>query len=215
MRPDTKEALRYFSLHNHGTSFEILPGSGSVLFSAPHAVLQTRNGQIKSAERYTGLLCRLLNHRHGFPCIYKSRHLNDDANHDARSPYREALCTYAQEHRIRYVLDLHQLAPHRPIALFIGTGHGQNLNGALHLPLLARRAFEEASLLPITTDDPFAALREYTVSATAAAHGLAALQLEINTRLLMETTPDERFEDVLSALCHLAQSLNEQEDVTA
>lgn len=213
MQSDTAQALRYFSVHNHQASYEILPGAGQVLFSAPHAVLQTRNGQIKSAERYTGMLCRLLHQRYGLPCIYKSRHLDDDANHDVKSLYRDALCSFAAQNRIRYVLDLHQLAPSRPMALCIGTGHGQNLGSALHLPGLVRHIFEQAGLTPVTMDDPFAASKAYTVSATAAAHGFAALQLEINTRLVLENTPDERFEDVLAALYLIAQTLNEYKEV--
>lgn len=213
MQPDTIQALRYFSVHNHQASYEILPGEGMVLFSAPHAVLQTRNGQIKSAERYTGMLCRLLHQRYGLPCIYKSRHLNDDANHDEQSSYRDALCAFAAQNRIRYVLDLHQLAPSRPMALCIGTGYGQNLGSALHLPGLVRHVFEQAGLTPVTVDDPFAASKAHTVSATAASHGFSALQLEINTRLVLENTPDERFEDVLDALYLIAQTLNQKKEV--
>lgn len=210
MQPDTREALRYFSVHNHEASFEILPGQGTVLFSAPHAVLQTRNGQIKSAERYTGMLCRLLHQRYGFPCIYKSRHLNDDANFDAHSPYRIALCELAVQQGYRLVLDLHQLAPHRPMALCIGTGRGKNLGSLLHAPEVVRHHFERHGLAPVMLDEPFAAAKPCTVSATAAAHGIAALQLELNTRLLLENTPDERFEDVLAALAEAAQQLNEE-----
>lgn len=204
MEKDVLAALRYFSLHNHPSSFEFLPGKGSVLFSAPHAVLQTRNGQIKQAERYTGMLCRLLNSRYGFPCIYKSRHMQDDANHDLQSPYRDAVCRLIREEGFRCVLDLHQLSPTRPMALCIGTGHGQNLGHFPHAPDRVRSAFEKRLLTPVTLDDPFAAANPCTVSANAAAQGATALQLEINTALVMETSPDQRFEEVLEALAETA-----------
>lgn len=207
MQQDVRDALRYFSVHDHPDSFEYLSGKGSVLFSAPHAVLQTRNGQIKQAERYTGMLCRLLNQRYGFPCIYKSRHMKDDANHDVQSPYRDEIARLIREEGIRCVLDLHQLSPVRPMALCIGTGYGKHLAGLMDAPEVIRRIFLSHALSPVTTDDPFAASAPHTVSASAASHGVTALQLEINTALLMENTQTERFEIVLSALKEAAEQL--------
>lgn len=207
MKADVRDALRYFSVHNHPDSFEVLPGKGRVLFSAPHTVLQTRNGCIKQAERYTGMLCRLLNQRYGLPCIYKSRHMKDDANHDAQSPYRDEISRLIREQDFHYVLDLHQLSPARPMALCIGTGNGQHLNISKDAPKLIRCIFESHGLTPVTLDDPFSASSSYTVSASAAARGAVAMQLEINTSLLMENTPTERFESVLTALAQAAQEL--------
>jgi len=207
METDVREALCYFSVHNHPDSFEYLPGKGSVLFSAPHAVLQTRNGHIKQAERYTGMLCRLLNLRYGLPCIYKSRHMADDANHDAVSPYRDEVCRLIRQEGFSYVLDLHQLSPARPMALCIGTGRGKHIASAPDAADLIRRIFKRQGIGPVTMDDPFSASAPYTVSASAAACGAAALQLEINTSLLLENTPAERFESVLTALAQAAQEL--------
>lgn len=36
------QALAYFTDEEHLTSYELLPGAGNVMLSAPHAVLQTR-----------------------------------------------------------------------------------------------------------------------------------------------------------------------------
>ncbi len=200
MRQDTLEALRYFSDSGHEESFVLLPGRGTVMLSAPHAVVQTRNGGLKQAERYTGMLCLLLNRRYGVPCIYKAHHMRDDANHDAQSPYRDALCEQIQHSGARCVLDLHQLAPRRPMALCIGTGHGRNLCGLTAAPEQIRQIFERHALTPVTVDDPFSASAPYTVSATVARLGVPALQLELNTRFLLEGYPDEQFENVLAAL---------------
>ena len=92
MDGEALEALRYFSDATHPQSFVTLAGRGPVLVSAPHAVLQTRSGRLKAAERYTGMLCLMLNRRHDVPGIYKSRHLMDDAKHDPSSPYRDEVC---------------------------------------------------------------------------------------------------------------------------
>ncbi|MEG2481357.1 MAG: N-formylglutamate amidohydrolase [Clostridia bacterium] len=205
-----KQALAYFTSASHPHSFEWLTGTGQVLVSAPHAVLQTRDGHVKQAERYTGMLCRMLSPRVGCPCLYKTRHLMDDANRDALSDYRDALCAYVHTHAIRYVLDLHQLSDTRPMALCIGTGHGQNLCGDSRACSLVQAAFEKRSLTPVTLNDPFSAGRPHTVCATVAAScGIPALQLELNTGLMMESNANFRFFDVLDALCELITSLNQ------
>ena len=207
MDGEALEALRYFSDETHPQSFVTLAGRGPVLLSAPHAVLQTRSGRLKAAERYTGMLCLLLNRRYDVPCLYKSRHLTDDANHDPTSPYRDEVCRLIREDGVRCVLDLHQLRPDRPMALCIGTGWGRHLRGLSVAPVLVRKAFACRGLLPVTLDDPFSAAADHTVSATAARTGAAAMQLEINSALLMEDSPQERFEDVLAALAEAVEGL--------
>ena len=199
MDGEALEALRYFSDETHPQSFVTLAGRGPVLLSAPHAVLQTRSGRLKAAERYTGMLCLLLNRRYDVPCIYKSRHLMDDANHDPASPYRDEVCRLIREEGVRFVLDLHQLRPDRAMALCIGTGWGRHLHAFSNAPDVVRGAFARRGFLPVTLDDPFSA---------AARAGAGAMQLEINSALLMEDSPGERFGDVLAALAEAVDGLS-------
>ena len=206
-----EEALAFFTQPNHLASYEILEGRGKVMLSAPHAVLQTRHGALKQAERYTGALCRLLHAREGWPCIYKARHLGDDANHDAQSPYRDALCDYIREKGVACVLDLHQLAPERPMDLCLCTGRGQNLAGWGELPLLLRDCFARHGFGPITLDDPFDAKSAHTVSATVARRcGIPSVQVELNSRLCLEDPPGERFFSLAEALREAVLTLNAQ-----
>ena len=200
-----EQALDFFSREGHPHSFVLEPNDGAVLFSAPHAVLQTRNAKIKYAERFTGMLCLLLSKLYLFPVMYKTRHLQDDANHDVSSPYRDALCAYVREHNIKYVFDLHQLSPDRPIDLCICTGRGQNLSGDNNVVSMVRECFAKHGIQNITIDDPFDAASPHTVSATVARHcRVPAIQLELNTRLLMAEYPEYCFDSVLHALADLA-----------
>ena len=196
--------LAFFSTEAHERSFELLPGAGPVLFSAPHAVLQWRDGQPKQAERFTGMLCRLLHEDTGRPVIYKTRCLRDDANRDPRSDYRDALCDIVRQRGVRLVLDLHQLAPDRPMALCVGDGYGRTAQAAPWLSGLLEELF--APFGPVTRNDPFAAAGPHTVTATVhATCGVAAAQLELNTRLLMAGEPGYDFPGVLAALEALAR----------
>lgn len=209
--PDIAKALAYFSDYPHRRSFEIKNGRGKVMLSAPHAVLQTRDGQEKQAERYTGMLCLLMNRSIRCPCIYKTLNLNDDANHDPVSDYRDALCAYIKAHDIRCLLDLHQLSPQRPMAVCLCTGKGRNLIGDTNRLKRVEAAFVRHRLTPVTIDDPFDAASPNTVSATVARLcGVPAIQIELNSRLLIEDQPCERFGDVMAALEEAVNALEGQ-----
>ena len=166
MDGEALEALRYFSDATHPQSFVTLAGRGPVLVSAPHAVLQTRSGRLKAAERYTGMLCLMLNRRHDVPGIYKARHLMDDANHDPSSPYRNEVCRLIREGGIRCVLDLHQLRPDRSMALCIGTGRGRHVRAFEGAPDVVRSAFMRRGLSPVTLDDPLCGVYRLSVEKT-------------------------------------------------
>ncbi len=196
-----QQALAYFTEVEHSASFALLSGQGPVLLSAPHATLQTRNGVLKCAERYTGMCCLLAHQDTDCPVLFKTRHLGDDANHDPVSPYRTALCQYVRAEGIRLVLDLHQLAPERPMDLCLCTGHGHHLLGQDHLAEGLRQAFLAQGIRHITQDVPFSAARPHTVASTVVREcGIPAIQLEINSRLLMEGDPAYCFPRVLQAL---------------
>ncbi len=204
-------ALAYFTDEEHNCSFELLDGSGGVLISAPHATLQTRNGSIKCAERFTGMLCRMMHERIGCPVIYKTRHLRDDANHDPVSDYRDALCRFVKQHDIRLVVDLHQMKPERKTDVCIGTGYGRNLQGHPELINRFAEAFRMRGIRNVTVDEPYAAASPNTVSATVAARcRIPAVQLEISTRLLMSGYDDYCFPRVLDTLCELTLSENDR-----
>jgi hypothetical protein len=202
-------ALAYFTDEDHKASYEILDGTGPVMFSAPHAVLQTRNGTNKAAERYTGILCKLLNEEYHYPVIYKTRHLHDDANHDAVSDFRDALCRYIKRKDIRYIIDLHQLHPNREMQLCIGTGRGKNIARHEYLVDLIKTNFTACGVRHITIDDPFRAENPHTVCATVVAKcDIPALQLEINSNLLIQGSDGYCLAGVLKSLHNFADSLN-------
>jgi hypothetical protein len=204
-------ALAYFTDEEHLCSYELLDGGGDTMISAPHAMLQTRNGSIKSAERFTGMLCRLMHERLGCPVIYKTRHLRDDANHDPVSDYRDALCRYVKQHDVRFVLDLHQMKPERDTDVCIGTGQGHNILGQDAIVEIIAEAFRRRGVKRVTVDKPFSGTGPNTVSSTVAARcRVPAIQLELNTRLLMNGYDDYCFMKVLDALCEITQSLNSQ-----
>lgn len=202
-------ALAYFTDEDHRASFEILHGTGAVMFSAPHAVLQTRNGASKAAERYTGILCKILHEEYKYPVIYKTRHLMDDANYDEVSDYREALCRFLQKNSIRYLIDLHQLKPSREMDVCVGTGYGKNIFGKQELVDIVRDCFVPNGIKNITVDNPFPAGDPNSVCSTVASCcDIPAIQLEINSNLLIQGSEGYRLSNVIKSLHDLADRLN-------
>ena len=107
------------------------------------------------------------------------------------------------------MIDLHQMKPERTLDVCIGTGRGRNLMGQTALVDRFVTCFANLGIKSIAVDEPFAATNANTVCATVAERcKIPAVQLEINTRLLMSGYDEYRFLPVLDALCALAQQLD-------
>lgn len=196
---------QYFC-EQHTHSFELSEGSGVVMFSAPHSVEQTRMGKIKPAERFTGVLCKMLNEA-GFPVIYKTANCGDDANFDMQSPYKAALCHYVKTHGVKMVVDLHQLAPARKVAINLGTANFRNTYDVTCAEMV-QNLFVEADVGEVRIDYPFKGSKPYTVSSFVRnACGIQTIQIEINSKLLCLQQPDVLI-SVFNALKACALQLN-------
>lgn len=169
-------------------SFKILDGDIPIMISAAHAVEQTRYGKIKYSEPDAGVIALALHDEIGCPAIIKTTNLNDDANFDETHPYRDFLKKYVREHGILCVLDLHQLAPTRKIAIDIGTGFGWNTAGSTAMKNAVIDCFTNhfnSNLVGV--DHIFAASMPYTVSADVSKScNIPCLQIEMNSRLFIK-----------------------------
>lgn len=181
-------------------SFIIQEGQCPVMLSAPHAVEHTRNGQLRYPEPQTAYLSRKLHESLDCPYICKTENQEDDANYDRHSPYKETLVEYIRAHDIKLLIDLHQMAGFRPEQICLGTGRYVNVNDG-ELVEYCKQAFEAQGITNVTVDRPFAASYPYTVSSYIHNKcGVPALQIEINSNLLMGDSGDCVTEAVLKAL---------------
>lgn len=179
-------------------SFILYSGSGRVMISAPHATEQTRNGKIKAAERQTGILAESLHKETGCAVMIKTANINDDANYDMESEYKNALAEYIKKEGVELLIDLHQMSPRRSVMIDLGTGNGKNLTDNDLLNILVKR-FSKFGELQV--DIPFAGASERTVSSFVhRTCGIQCLQLEINTRLLCPEYSEYDLEGVYGAL---------------
>ena len=188
-------------------SFEIYDGINRIMFSAPHAVEQLREGQIKGFEPHTGMLVEALVNQ-GCCGIIKTANDNDDANYDPVNPYKDELKRFIDGKGVRVLFDIHELAPEREMDVCIGTGLGANLCGRGDIVELVKECFLEQGIDRITVDEPFAAAYENTVSAFVAREcQIPAIQIELNCSMFFEER--DMFDAVLNALGSLANRCEE------
>lgn len=201
--------LHYFLSKEKREPFVIKKGRGKVLISAPHSVEQTREGRIKYGEYQTGILANMLFDRLGCHIAYKTFNNGDDANYDRVCAYKKAVSEFVRENGIRFLIDLHQLAPRRVENIDIGTGFGENIRRHPEFSDIVNRAFAAQGIDNITVDTPFDASYPYTVSAyISRLCEIPCIQIEINSRLVCDGCEDFCFDKILSALTNIVNRLN-------
>ncbi len=205
---ETFKKYELFFLEHHETSYELLEGSGVVMVSAPHSVEQTRNGNIKYAEPQTGVLAKMLHEKLNCPVIYKTSNCNDDANFDEHSLYKNALIEYVTKNNIKFVLDLHQLAPSREVMIDIGTGKFKNIDSIDYVNIVLK-AFSKQNIGLIQIDTPFDASYPFTVSSYVSKKcGIPCLQIEMNSNIFFPVNDGVAVEKVFNALCEIIAMLS-------
>lgn len=165
----------------------ILNGNKKVMFSAPHAVEQTRENRIKFAEPDTGNLAQLLNSL-GYPCIIKTKNMNDDANFDINCAYKQDLVRFINNNNISALIDLHEMAPTREQLICLGSGGETCLNLlGNHKKEQALREYFNAFFNNISINIPFEAKGDGTIARfISKTCKIPCIQIEMNCKLFMD-----------------------------
>lgn len=191
--------------------FIILNGSKKIIFSAPHAVEQIRNGKIKYAEPDTAEIAKQLNLL-GFPCIIKTKNNSDDANFDKKSIYKEALREYVEKENIMALIDLHEMSQTREQTICLGTGGDNCLNllGNYYVEQKLQAYFSKY-FENVAINDPFKASYPYTVSRyISKVCNIPCIQVEINCNLFIEHIMSAK--EIAKILDNAANILMEREN---
>lgn len=108
--------------------FVIEEGTIPIMLSAPHAVNQFREGQVKWADMYTGGIACYLHKVTGCHLIYSCKFTESDPNYDepGNNKYQDALRDYLSRHKVYLLMDLHGAAKKREYAVEMGTAPAQN-----------------------------------------------------------------------------------------
>jgi hypothetical protein len=107
-----------------------------VLLSAPHGAVHMRAGRAKGEDEYTAAFAHLVAELSGAHAIYNYRRSARDPNWDRGARYRCRLREIVQATGIRFVLDIHGAAAHRPFGIALGTIGGESCPD--HEPLIVQ-----------------------------------------------------------------------------
>jgi hypothetical protein len=176
----------------HGV-FLLPPTHGpAVVVTAAHGTNHTRDGAAKWADRGTGSLALLLAETTGCAALVAVG-APGDGNHDLTHPIKDALLTLALG-GIETVVDLHGSA-HLPDSPDIDLG-----TSAGYTPKAFIDALTSHDRVRVAINAARAAASPRRITTLAQAHGLRAVQLEIDALLRPPTGTAGRREDLVTAL---------------
>ena len=200
-------------LTNEKTSFEIITGNNSIIFSAPHNVMQVRNLQIKPLDLGTGhLLLNIVNktNSHGIiktNCVCEIGVKDDDANFEENHPYKIALSNYIKQHNIKYLIDLHSMEKDRPEQIKLGINGGENIQHNETVLNTIKDIFYNNGFL-VSIDMPFNAGEGTISNYIEKTNNIFALQIEINSKLIHLKDPRNQFYKITTTLQEITTYLN-------
>lgn len=176
-----KEEIRK---QNKELSFQIVEGSIPIIVSAPHCVIQTREGKMKSKEGETGAIVQLLAKRTKCYAIYKTYHNNDDANYDiTNNPYKEELKNIIITKNIKLLIDIHGARNENDFDIDIGTDNGINVQNNAELINVLKNCLKSHGIENIKENEKFKASSPHTISKyISETTNIPCIQLEVAGR---------------------------------
>lgn len=188
---------------------KILKGSQKIMFSAPHCVNHFRNGKTKAKEVNTDTIVVELNKRKDVPAIYKIDSLNEDANWDLNSSYKEACKKYVLENNVKFFIDVHGMDYRRKEDICIGTANGKNLKNYASTTNILKDVFLKYGYKIVTIDTPFSADNPRCISRFISKEcNIDAVQIEINNRYRFPEAKEYNLENLILCFEEIIQMIN-------
>lgn len=187
-------------------AFQYKKGNLPVLISAPHAIEQYRNGDIKSADIYTGSMALFLHNLTNSHVLFASQ-IGDDPNYVEGGSYKEKIQEVIDEHNIQYVIDLHGASSSHPFDVDLGTAGGVSL--ADSKVSMMQDHFYENDIKTVTENHTFAAETSGTITNhTYHKLGVPAVQLEISRTYRNPRQDIESYYKMIQALTSIVEELS-------
>ena len=155
-------------------------GPATVVFSAPHAGAQTRNGWLKPADSATGGLAETVAQLCRGRALTVSGYQLDDPNWDVQpGPFKNALLENAGPQS--FVFDLHGMKPSHGVDICIGTGASPDAK-TLAVAERAAQLAREMGFAEVRLNDPYAGRHPGTVTSFLQSKQIRCLEIEISSR---------------------------------
>lgn len=178
-------------LHStYKNNWEIITWTIPVIFSAPHAVPQFRDGEIKPCDEYTWEIVRKLCQETWAYGIIRIKNLDDDPNYYNEwlsLDFKNEIIEMMKDNDIRYGFDIHGCRDGLWFSIDIGTNYGKNINEDTKLLSHIQRDLKN-NLWDVVVDTIFEASKKEIVSTYVSEQtGCPYIELEI-CRALREKT---------------------------
>lgn len=203
-----KARKKFVSSHKK-ESFVILDGENNFMLSVPHAVEQVRLGRRKVAEPGTLSLALALKEKANLPIIAKTACMDDDANFDLLCPYRHKLKEYVDEHKIKYLIDVHSLAETREQDINLGVNFGMNIAPDEALFDFMYEEFAKEGF-KVFVDQPFNGGIRTISSFISKECGIWTMQLEVNCKFLRKEEYSQSLQKIIDVLVRTIDKTKEK-----
>lgn len=169
-------------------NWEIIQWTIPVIFSAPHAVPQFRDGEIKPRDEYTWEIVRKICQETWVYGIIRIKNLDDDPNYYNEwlsLDFKNEIVKLVDDNNIKYWFDIHWCIDDLWFSIDIGTNYGNNLNWNIDLLTIVKKNLSNY-VWNVVVDKIFDASKKEIVSTYVSGHTTCPyIQLEI-CRLLRE-----------------------------
>jgi len=184
-------------------NLKIMKGSIPILLSAPHAVMQVRNGIFKRCDGLTGGIVEYLKDSKDTFGITRVHNLLDDPNYynyGVSLLYKQAIVKLINEYNIKYLLDIHGCSDNHDFSIDIGTNNGRNTNNSQDIDVLLEYF---SSLGKVMIDNKFKASLSGNISRYVhEVTNIPCFQIEISSDLRFNKTDEliNAFEMIIDEL---------------
>lgn len=198
-KPAKKQTKTARADRSRTNRFSYTEGSIPILVTAPHYHEHIRRGELKFAEPMTGDLAATLQQLCGVHTLVTAGKQSKDSNFIKRTRFKDKIARICQEKQIALIIDLHQLAPHRPFRFAIGTNDGTTTLSLDHDAIVTYLEEQlsavvanislpeqtpEQTTCTINPNNAFGARHQHCIARHCAeVLQTPAIQLEINTKL--------------------------------
>lgn len=196
--------------HINEEDFNIVIRKNKVILSAPHAIKQVRKGKGKKSETKTKYIVEKVSRKTNSCCIYKTKCLNDDANYDEQSYYKEKCAKIIKKKGIKFLLDIHGMSAEREEDICIGVAHGKNIDNNEEMLSNIVEIFNKNGFMNVSVDEPFSSSNENCVSSYI--HDkcdIITFQIEINYRYLSIIYNEYNLNKVVNTLTAIVEYLKQ------
>jgi hypothetical protein len=191
--------------------FAVDEGDAPIVVTAPHVTRPFREGAYRFEDGGgTGAVARALHRLSGATALYTVDASPSDPNFYDDNEFKRMLDRLLGAKRPRLLLDIHASHSHRPYDVDLGTMDGASLLGQTQLLTDLAAALRGEGLGNVSLDY-FKAEKQQSDVKFAAAHGVPAIQLEINSTWLRPSDGDlaaHRFAQLLQALVRFVELEN-------